>query len=357
MTEAFAETLAANGVMCVSCTPGQTDEWYAERGPYVWDVLKNADQYTQMSAEYVGKRLAGGTAEFGGEDVASEPRKFGLIYLSLSKQAETLRERFQTELSEEYGVELTDVAAFTDPVSLAGEAREMLARMKSRGVTTILYTGDPLAPQTLTEQATAQDYYPEWVISGSALVDTTIFGRTYDQAQWAHAFGPSNLFARVSPSVAGAEYLYRWFHDELPPARTSAALILPNLQFVYAVLQGVGPELTHESFQQAIFNAPIVESTPISPQISWGDRGIWPDVDYGGVDDQTEVWWDPDAEGEDETGTVGRGMWTYVDGGRRYLPGEWPESPPNVFDPEGAVSMYTDLPEGVTRPEYEPLRP
>lgn len=356
MSEAFAETLASNGVMCISCTPGQTTEWYEQRGPYVWDVLKNADQYTQMAAEYVGKRLGGGTAEFGGEQVADLPRKFGLIYLSTSEQSETLRERFESTLADEYGVEMTDVASFADPVSLAGEAREILARMKSRGVTSIIYTGDPLAPQTLTEQATAQDYYPEWVISGSALVDTTIFARTYDQSQWRHAFGPSNLFARISSNVAGAAYLYKWFHGEPAPARTGAALILPNLQFLYAVLQGVGPDLTHEAFRDAIFSADIVDSTVISPQISWGERGIWPGVDYSGVDDQTEVWWDPDAEGEDETGTVGKGMWTYVDGGRRYLPGEWPESPPRVFDPKGGVTMYTDLPEGITLPDYQPMR-
>jgi hypothetical protein len=322
----------------------------------VWDVLKNADQTQLMAAEYVGKRLAQGNADFGGEQVRGQPRKFGLIYLSLSKQAETLRERFQKTLAEEYGVELTDVASFGNPVSLGGEAREILARMKSRGVTTIIYTGDPLAPQTLTRNATEQDYFPEWVISGSALVDTTIFGRTYDQQQWRHAFGPSNLFARISPTVAGAGYLYRWFHGEPPPARTGAPLILPNLQFLYAVLQGVGPELTHERFRDVIFNADIVSSTVISPQLSWGERGIWPGVDYGGVDDQTEVWWDPEATGEDETGTRGRGMWTYVDGGRRYLPGEWPSVTPEVFERDGSVALYTDLSPGITLPDYEPLR-
>lgn len=356
MTEAFAETLAANGVMCVSCAPGQTDEWYQEQEPYVYDVLKNAAQYTRQAAEYVGKRLAGGTAEFGGDDVVDEERRFGLVYLSLSENAERLRELFEQTLADDYGVELTDVASFTNPVSLAGEAREILARMKSRGVTTIIYTGDPLAPQTLTATATQQDYYPEWVISGSALVDTTIFARTYDQAQWRHAFGPSNLFARTSPEVAGAAHLYEWFHGEPPPARTGAPLILPNLQFLYSVIQAVGPELTHETFRDVLFHAPIIEGDVISPQISWGERGVWPVPDYAGVDDGTEIWWDPDATGVDETGTEGKGMWAYVDGGRRYLPGEWPETPPKVFEREGAVTMYEEMPEDVDRPEYEPIR-
>ena len=357
LTEAFAETLAANQVMCISCTPGQTIEWYEEQAPYVWDVQKNTNQSQIMVAEYVGKRLAGGTAEFGGDDVKDQPRKFGLIYLSSGPQSEQLREEFEATLDEEYGVTLDDVVSFADPISLAGQAREILARMKSEGITTILYTGDPLAPQTLTENATAQDYFPEWVITGSALVDTSIFGRTYDQEQWAHAFGPSNLFARVSPEVAGSVFLYRWFYGESPPARTSAPLILPNLQFLYSVLQGSGTDLTHEMFRQVIFGAEIVEGSVIAPQISWGERGIWPGVDYGGVDDQTEVWWDADAEGVDETGKDAKGLWTYVDGGKRYLPGEWPETPPAVFDEEGAVTVYTDLPPGITLPEYEPLPP
>ena len=355
LTEAFAETLAANEVLCISCTPGQTTEWYEERGPYVWDVQKNSNQSSLMAAEYVGKRLADGDAEFGGDEVRDQPRRFGLIYLSSGPQSEEIREELETTLADGYGVTFAEVASYADPISLAGQARELLARMESSGITTILYSGDPLAPQTLTENATAQGYYPEWVITGSVLVDTSIFARTYDQEQWQHAFGPSNLFARVAPEVAGSAFLYRWFFDEAPPARTGSALVLPNLQFLYAVLQGIGPELTHEAFRDVIFNAAIVEGNVLNPQISWGERGIWPGVDYAGVDDQTEVFWDPDVVGVDETGREASGLWTYVEGGRRYLPGEWPDSPPRVFDPEGAVTLYTELPPGITLPEYEPL--
>ncbi len=356
LTEAFADTLAANQVMCVTCTPGQTIEWYEQRAPYVWDIQKNVNQSAILAAEYVGKRLAGGIAEFGGDAVKDQPRSFGLIYLSTGPSTEAVREELETTLAEDYDVQFTDVASFASPVGMAAQAREILARMKSEGVTTILYSGDPLAPQTLTTTATEQDYYPEWVITGSSLVDTTIFSRTYDQAQWAHAFGPSNLFARISPKVAGASFLYQWFFGEPPPARTSAPIVLPNLQFLYSVLQGVGPNVSPEMFRAVIFGADIVDSTVISPQISWGERGIWPGVDYAGVDDQTEVWWDATAVGEDETGKVGSGMWTYVDGGARFLPGQWPDTPPAAFDPDGAVTLYTELPEGITLPDYEPLR-
>lgn len=355
MTEAFADTLAANQILCISCAPGQPISWYEERAPYVWDIAKNAEQNLLMVAEYIDKRLSGRKAIYGGDEVKDRQRRIGYVYLSATPLSEVLRERFEVDLRER-GVELTEVASFTDPVALAARAGELMARFKESGVTTVVYNGDPLAPQTLTQNATEQGYHPEWVITGSVLVDTTLFARTYDPEQWKHAFGVSNLFARISPEVAGSGYLYRWWYGRPPPAQQSA-LVLPNLQLLYAVIQGAGPELTHEAFQQVIFDADIIQSTVISPQISWGRRGIWPGTDYAGLDDQTEVWWDPDAECPDELGNEGTGCWAYAEGGRRYLPGTWPREQPKLFDrARGSVVLYTELPPGVTLPDYEPLR-
>lgn len=356
LTEAFADTLASNKVMCVSCTPGQPNDWYAQRGPYVWDIQKNSDQNQQLAAEYIGKRVAGAKASFGGDAVRGLPRQLGLIYLSATPQAETLRNKFTSTLKDDYGVEFAEIASYTDPVALASQAREILARMKSKGVTTIVFNGDPLAPQTLTTNATEQNFFPEWVMTGSALVDTTVFSRTYDQAQWARAFGPSNLFARTDTRVAGSGYLYRWFYGEDPPA-AQTALILPNLQLLYGAAQGAGPDLTPQTFRAVLFGSAIIKSTVLAPQISWGNQGVWPAVDYAGLDDQTEVWWNPTATGPDELGKQGTGMWEYVDGGKRYLPGAWPKGQPKVFNPDGAVALYTKLPAGITLPDYRPLAP
>jgi hypothetical protein len=122
------------------------------------------------------------------------------------------------------------------------------------------------------------------------------------------------------------------------------------------VLQGLGPEVTPERFQATIFASGVDPGDVLNPQLSWGDHGIWPETDYSGIDDQTEVWWDPEATGPDEIGNDGTGMWAYANGGQRYLPGEWPEEPPSVFgDDPDPVTIYTDLPEGITLPDYEPL--
>jgi hypothetical protein len=220
----------------------------------------------------------------------------------------------------------------------------------------VVFGGDPLAPQTLTKIATDQDFHPEWIITGTVLVDTTAFSRSYDQEQWSHAFGPSNLAARVDASAAGSLYLYDWYYGGAPPADQSAPVILPALQFLYAPLQGIGTELTPENFQKVQFGGRIVRSTPITYNISYGNRGIWPATDFSAIDDQTEVWWDPEATGPDELGREGTGMFQYVDGGKRYLPGEWPDTAPKVFDPDGAVALYDTAPDAAKiNTDYEPI--
>ncbi len=355
LTEAFADTLAANKIVCVSCTPGQPNQWYVDRAPYVWDIQKNTDQNLQMVAEYIGKQVANRKAQYGGADVNGKPRKLGLVALSASVQADELRQGFIDDLKKNYGAEIFDLSTYSDPVALASQAGEVMAKMKASGVTTVIFYGDPLAPQALTKSATEQGFSPEWVMTGSALVDTTIFSRTYDQQQWAHAFGPSNLFARTNSSLTGSTFLYKWFFNADPPAE-QVALLLPNLQLFYAAFQGVGPALTPDAMRTALFQSPIVDSTVLTPQISWGNHKIWPATDYAGIDDQTEIFWNATATGPDELGKEGTGMWAYVDGGKRYLPGQWPKGEAQVFaDAPNPVTFYNQLPPGITLPTYQPL--
>ena len=54
----------------------------------------------------------------------------------------------------------------------------------------------------------------------------------------------------------------------------------------------------------------------------------------------------------DELQNLGPGVYQYVDGGTRYLPGEWPDTDPAVFDPEGAVFRYETPPPSETPPPY-----
>ncbi|MEI2420359.1 hypothetical protein V6O07_08790, partial [Arthrospira platensis SPKY2] len=101
----------------------------------------------------------------------------------------------------------------------------------------------------------------------------------------------------------------------------------------------MGPDLTHENFGARLAAVTPTQRSVTQPSLSWGAHDLWPFFDFHGIDDATIFWWDPNAEGPDEIGRTGTGLWQYVDGGRRYLPGEW-TSEVKLFDPEGAVTIY-----------------
>jgi hypothetical protein len=354
LTNAFAEELAAHEVPCIACTPSQPTDFYLENAPYVFGTTANAEQGQYHTAEMIGKQLNGENAEFAGdEELQDQERKFGLVFLEGIENAQDQVDRLEERLAEQ-DVELSEIVGYQDPVALQGTVSNVITRLKEAGITTVLFAGDPIAPRELTREATAQDYSPEWIVTTSSIgVDVTVFARTYDQEQWSHAFGVSNIIAaRGNPENQGSEFLYKWFTGEDPPADDSVLTLSPNLNVLYAVLQGVGPDLTPENFQAALFRGEPTPRAITQPSLSWGDKGIWPDTGYLGIDDATAIWWDAEAVGPDERGDEGPGLWTYVDGGERYLPGEWPDEQLRFFDPEGAVAVYDERPPGEEVPDY-----
>ncbi len=352
LTSAFAEELAAREIACIQCGPTQPTDFYAEGDPYLLSISMNAEQGQVHASEFVGQQLAGRNAEFAGDELADQERTFGLVYLDSVEGAAENLSQFEENLDAQ-GVTLAETVGYDSPVTLQTTAASVIAKLKDAGVTSVLFSGDPVAPRELTREATAQDYFPEWIITPSAvLVDTTVFARTYDQEQWSHAMGVVTGAARGNPDNQGAAFIYRWYFGEDPPAGDTVLLLSAQLTTMYNVLQGVGPNVTAQNFRDTIFSAPPTPPAVTQPSLSWGDKGIWPGTDWLGIDDATVVWWNPDATGPDERGDEGEGMYEYVEGGRRFLPGEWPDTDTKAFDPEGAVTIYEQRPPGEEVPDY-----
>ena len=352
LTSAFADELSAREVICIGCTPGQPADFYTERDPYVWGLDGSALQKQTHVLEFVQKQLIGKNATHGGDAVKEQPRVFGLIYLESSGASKDLADRFASEM-EKAGAPFAAVSAYQlNPATIQQTASQVITNMKSAGVTTVIHSGDPVAPRDFTNEATAQEYFPEWVIAASTLVDVTAFARTYDQEQWSHAFGVTQLAARVDPTSSGAYANYTWFTGVEPPANDSVGVIAPNPALFFAVIQAVGPNLTAETFRDTLFEREGTLAAVSQPYLSYGDKGYWGGVpDYQGVDDATVIWWDSVATGKDEIRRDGTGMYQYVDGGKRYLPGDWPTED-KLFNPEGAVALYPTPPPGEERGDY-----
>ena len=351
LTSAFADELSARGVSCLACTPGQPPDWYVQRDPNVWGIGTGAEQAQVHVLEFIQKQLIGKNATHAGDEFVDSPRKFGYLHIESSATSKELADKFGAAMSANGAPLAESVSYQLDPASIQQSASQAITKFKAAGVTSIIFSGDPVAPRDFTKEATAQGYFPEWIIGISALVDLNAFARTYDQEQWQHAFGYSALAARVTPEISGYYALYRWFTGQEPPAKDTIGIFAPYPAVFFAALQGVGPDLTHETWKQALFAGSQTRSAISQPSLGWGDKGIWPDPDYVGIDDATEIWWNADATGPDEIRKQGQGMYEFVDGGKRYLPGAWPTED-KAFDPTGAVSLYDVPPPGEAPPTY-----
>jgi len=320
-------------------------------------LMSSTQGYTHR-AEYIGKRLAARPAKWAGDVfLTQQPRTFGLLYYDTAEQAYRSGIDFFERQLARYGVRLTEKLSFTganiDPAATQEQARTLIAKLKAAGVTSVVYAGDPLSPVFFTQEATRQRYNPEWVLTGSAFTDTTFFARTYDQTQWTHAFGLSFLAARLPKGGDDAWRVHMWQLGRPPAAKAAYGLVYATEWIFFTGMHLGGPAVSPGTIRDGLFRFPPTgRGSLTSVHVSFGRHGLWPFDDYLANDDATEVWWDPTTAGEDEIGQQGVGMYRYVDGGRRYLPGEHPSDDPKAFDRNGTVTMYQERPPADRPPDY-----
>jgi hypothetical protein len=350
-TKAFAAELAARQVICI-CTDSQPVENLEQWAPYVWAPGLASTQRFDMVAELVAS-LDGQPAAHAGGDLVGQTRTFALVYADTADGAQRAGAEHLASLLDDAGVDLAATVPYVfDLASMQEQAGTMVSRMKESGVTSIVFAGEPWMPYYVGVAATAESWFPEWVLAGTGLTDMTASGRRYDQQQWRHAFGVSSLLARVSPAVAEQEGNFVEWH--LGEELTSYPNLI-ELPTLFTGIQLAGPNLTPATFRDGLFSYLPVESKLTSTGLSWGLQDIWDEADYAGADDVTLVWWDADAVGPHEVqpeGETGQGMYRYVDGGRRYLPGELVGQQVSFFDPAGTVLVYDERPPAEVVPTY-----
>ncbi|MBK5287091.1 MAG: hypothetical protein JJE46_01360 [Acidimicrobiia bacterium] len=352
-TEAYAQELAARGVLCLGdCMLASSQKFVDQRQPNIWLTLPAVDQSAIHWAKFVNG-LSGQRAAYAGDTaMTKKQRVFGLVRFDESfagfQEAGT---QFLARLRAD-GVKVAVDAPYELDLTRAQEnARNTIAKLKSHGVTTVMFAGDPLTPSTLTTEATAQKYFPEWIVLGAAYSDTSLFGRTYDPAQWKHAFGVTSLYVPTPQKLDQYSEILRWETGKPPEAKTYKLLVQAPLIF-FTALHLAGPRLTPESFKAGLFHFPSAPTDPSQIHFSWGNHDIWPTTDYFGGDDATVIWWDPNATGIDEVGNEGRGMWQFANGGRRYLPTQWPATAPKLFVAANSVTRFDRFPSGSGPPTY-----
>jgi hypothetical protein len=351
---AYLNELTARGVLCV-CTTTLPRDFYLAHAPYVWgNGLPDENQAYLMRAEMICNQIAPFPTKYAGDEnqnnpaakLNGKPRSLGLIYYETTDKAYAAGEKFFEEQLAKCGVTLKDKAAYIfDTTTAQQDSQTIMSRFSTEGITSVIFVGDPVYPVFYTKAASNQQYYPEWIITGSALTDEVLFARLYDQTQWAHAFGLALLAVRGPANSGDAYTILQWATGGEPAAPGSYGVIWPTVHLTFMGLSLAGPNLTPETFRDGMFAFP--KSPPnggiTKPLMSFG-RQLWTWDDYNLFDDSSEIWWDPSTSGPDEFNHPGTGMYQWVNGGKRYLPGGLPKGAFPAFDKNGTVAIYDKLP-------------
>jgi hypothetical protein len=343
----LASVLAADKYVVYSF--GTTTDDALDQAPYRWATTdQNATAIN--AAQFIGKQLAKGKAKWAGDTaMKSEKRTFGTIVprdvdasafvASLKKQGVTLATP---------PLEYTSNGSPTgDPATAQQEAPALISKLKDSGVTSVALFTDLGMTKALTEVAKSQQYSPEWIITGYQYQDISLLARGYDQEEWSHAFGISNL----TPNIKGANTLLtvdKWYWGT--GVSTSDVVMQNNILWLASAIQYAGPTLNPKNVQQGLFSVPArygaAGNNPATLQIAWGKTAGLPQPSYfTRGSDFAAVWYDPTTTGDSQVyPTSGQGVTWYLNDGKRYTASTWPSAPLGFFDKTGAVVAFDSPP-------------
>ena len=187
----------------------------------------------------------------------------------------------------------------------------------------------------------------------------TILARSYDQDQWAHAFGIANLPPAIDGSTGGS--LIDWYWG--PTQGSVAATVQSNIAWLANAIQYAGPQLTPKNVERGIFTVPgrggAAWHDPASTQSGFGRTAGLPNPGYLSMGvDYAPIWYDAATVGPSNGLTaIGKGVNWYLDGAKRYIAGTWPTKPFPFFQKNGAVVEVTPIPRSSARPCPVPAVP
>ena len=318
VTPPYSDALFRRKVINVGA-PYMSREWLSARRPYVWSPLTDCSTVVESAASYYLSKMAGKPASLAGGALKGQPRRTAVIAPDNSWYQECVKAGVKTVVDGGHGAEIVDQLQYRLAIDqMAPQATNLISKLKTDNITTVLCGCDPLILSFLTGKAREQGYQPEWVETGVALTDQDLVAEIFDPTAWNHAFGVS--FSGPSQAVqAGPGYrAFKAIHPNEEPS-VAADLMYYQLELLAIGIQMAGPNLKPETFEQGMFRY---------PQTS-GPMGTWKfgPNDYSTSQDAREVYWDSNARSPQTNET---GAWIDPNGGKRYPIGGFPAGEPNV---------------------------
>ena len=323
------------------------------QAPYRWG-LTDSQAVAVNSSEVIGKQLVGKKAQFGGDDVKQQTRTFGAVYMDGTidiAQFKTSLQKYHATLAADASY-LANGSPRGDATTAQEQAPVIATKLKQAGVTTVVLFTDVAMTTALMENATKQEWSPEWFFTGTVFQDLALLARAYPVEQSSHALRDLQRVAVGAPrphartptqkSLTVLTNPLNWYWGET--AGTSASATGGHLTWLLTGIQAAGPKLTPKTFQQGLFSIPAsggaAQDYPTGGMTAYGKTAGLPYDEYLSLGlDFSPVWWDNQTSGPSQgTGSEGTGVAWYTDGAKRYRGGTVPKQQFGWF--QKATSVY-----------------
>ena len=287
----------------------------ASQAPYHYDYDMDGDTQAELAGEWYCKELANRNAIYAGEaDLRGKARAAEVLTEDTPEHVETAQRLAAVINRCDHGGGATVKTYSPDTSQAVVQSTTLASQAKQNGITTVLYSSDPVFPVYLTPQMTNQNYFPENVVIGSGYLDFDGLAQLYDQQQWKNAFGLGDLpdMAALSHYDSGA--VYRSTHGTQAPF-TSAANIQGFFSVLAAALQQAGPNLTPTNFERGVLTLPAAGGSRFHSLIKFGAG------DFTGVSDARMMFYSTSKRSP----TNGKaGSYIALNNGKRYTLGQFP---------------------------------
>ena len=191
----FAECATERQMMTFGAAPYYPEKWYRAQKNYAWGGVMECERIAYQLSEYIGKRLANRKAKWAGSAIFKQRNRSFAVYVPDDPNYQYCNEISKKILQQKYGVKNISQYNYQLSVSrLADQAAQAIVQFNADQATTVILACDPISVIFLTQSASKQGYYPEWVQIGTALNDLDNAARLWDQTEVnGHLFGPSQL--------------------------------------------------------------------------------------------------------------------------------------------------------------------
>jgi hypothetical protein len=216
---------------------------------------------------------------------------------------------------------------------------------------------DVAMTKAVLDNATKQEWFPEWFMTGMVYQDFALLARSYDTQQFAHAFGITNFFPYTLPEPtpppgqktnAALTDQLNWYWGE--KRGTENTIASSQLLWLLRGIHAAGPNLTPKTFQQGLFSTPAsggaASNDPVSFLEGFGKTPGLPYDEYMLLGlDYAPVWWDTETTGPTQVlGNEGKGVEWFLDNAQRYHAGTWPTKRLQWFDKAASVVQFDTSP-------------